>query len=239
MGRFMSPDWNETPIPIPYGNLGDPQTLNLYAYVGNNPLSRTDPTGHSGKDVTLTSQSTIRVDTGGADQVNVHVKIKNDEYRGRLNPDTKQIEWTKGTPPKQLAEAAQRYVLENGKYDIAAVKKTMSVQGGTREGEGAGKLGETTNLALAIMNIVDLGTQVYNMAKINGLEGTTGFHVQIDGSLAVTNLQKFGDTFGVGAGVNVNGDTFKLNGSGNWVDRNGSTLTQDKNGGWHIQGGSA
>ncbi len=39
MGRFMSPDDFG-------GHLEDPQTLNKYAYVGNNPLSRTDPTGH-------------------------------------------------------------------------------------------------------------------------------------------------------------------------------------------------
>ena len=38
MGLFMSPDQLG-------GHLGDPQTLNKYSYVGNNPLSRTDPTG--------------------------------------------------------------------------------------------------------------------------------------------------------------------------------------------------
>ena len=39
MGRFMSPDEFG-------GHLEDPQTLNKYSYVGNNPLSRTDPSGH-------------------------------------------------------------------------------------------------------------------------------------------------------------------------------------------------
>jgi len=34
MGRFMSPDFSDAAVPIPFANLNDPQTLNLYAYVG-------------------------------------------------------------------------------------------------------------------------------------------------------------------------------------------------------------
>ena len=45
-GRFTSPDWSPTPQPVPYANLSDPQTLNLYTYGRNNPLSGTDPDGH-------------------------------------------------------------------------------------------------------------------------------------------------------------------------------------------------
>jgi RHS repeat-associated protein len=46
MGRFLSPDWSAKAEPVPYAKLDDPQTLNLYAYVLNNPLTRTDPDGH-------------------------------------------------------------------------------------------------------------------------------------------------------------------------------------------------
>ena len=46
MGRFLSPDWSAKAEPVPYAKLGDPQTLNLYAYVGNNPLTRMDANGH-------------------------------------------------------------------------------------------------------------------------------------------------------------------------------------------------
>jgi RHS repeat-associated protein len=45
-GRFMTPDWSPFPGPVPYANMHDPQTLNLYAYVRNNPLSKDDPDGH-------------------------------------------------------------------------------------------------------------------------------------------------------------------------------------------------
>lgn len=46
MGRFMSPDWSAQASPVPYAVMGDPQSLNLYSYVRNNPLSRRDLDGH-------------------------------------------------------------------------------------------------------------------------------------------------------------------------------------------------
>ncbi len=46
MGRFMSPDWAAKVSPVPYAKLDDPQSLNLYAYVRNNPLSVVDTDGH-------------------------------------------------------------------------------------------------------------------------------------------------------------------------------------------------
>lgn len=46
MGQFLSPDWSTKEDPVPYAKLNNPQTLNLYSYVGNNPLSRIDRDGH-------------------------------------------------------------------------------------------------------------------------------------------------------------------------------------------------
>jgi RHS repeat-associated protein len=46
MGRFMSPDWSAKEDPVPYASLDDPQSLNLYSYVRNNPLIRVDADGH-------------------------------------------------------------------------------------------------------------------------------------------------------------------------------------------------
>lgn len=44
-GRFIPPDWSAKEDPVPYANLEDPQSLNLYSYVGNNPLVRVDADG--------------------------------------------------------------------------------------------------------------------------------------------------------------------------------------------------
>jgi RHS repeat-associated protein len=46
MGRFLSADWSAKLEPVPYARLADPQSLNLYAYVDNNPASAHDPDGH-------------------------------------------------------------------------------------------------------------------------------------------------------------------------------------------------
>jgi RHS repeat-associated protein len=46
MGRWMSPDWSAKTEPVPYAKLDNPQSLNLYAYVFNNPLGGVDPDGH-------------------------------------------------------------------------------------------------------------------------------------------------------------------------------------------------
>jgi len=50
MGRFMSPDWSAKEDPVPYATMDDPQSLNLYSYVRNNPLGSTDPDGHCCED---------------------------------------------------------------------------------------------------------------------------------------------------------------------------------------------
>jgi len=46
IGRFVSPDWSDYPEPVPYAELTDPQSLNLYSYTENNPLNLVDDDGH-------------------------------------------------------------------------------------------------------------------------------------------------------------------------------------------------
>ncbi len=46
-GRWLSPDWSAKEEPIPYAKLDDPQSLNLYDYLGDNPTSAFDADGHA------------------------------------------------------------------------------------------------------------------------------------------------------------------------------------------------
>jgi RHS repeat-associated protein len=50
-GRFLSPDWSAKVEPVPYAKLENPQTLNLYAYVQNNPVGSFDADGHECKEL--------------------------------------------------------------------------------------------------------------------------------------------------------------------------------------------
>lgn len=46
LGRWLSSDWSSVPAPVPYANLTNPQTLNLYAIVSDDPESFADLDGH-------------------------------------------------------------------------------------------------------------------------------------------------------------------------------------------------
>jgi len=45
-GRWLSADWSSVPVAVPYANLSNPQTLNLYAMVFDDPESFADLDGH-------------------------------------------------------------------------------------------------------------------------------------------------------------------------------------------------
>jgi len=79
LGRFMTPDWAEKPIDVPYANFGNPQSLNLYGYVNNNPTTTADPDGHCPDGCPLPSQ--VPQTLADLDQQN---QANQDFYEGAL-----------------------------------------------------------------------------------------------------------------------------------------------------------
>jgi hypothetical protein len=75
MGRFMSPDWSAKEEPAPYANLDDPQSLNLYSYVKNNPLSKTDPDGHCPECIVEDFEALSQWVDSGAAEADVHMAM--------------------------------------------------------------------------------------------------------------------------------------------------------------------
>jgi RHS repeat-associated protein len=69
IGRFMSPDWSSKEEPVPYARLGDPQSLNLYAYLGNDPLGSVDLDGHTSELDAATQRYALRIGVRTFDQI--------------------------------------------------------------------------------------------------------------------------------------------------------------------------
>jgi len=64
-GRWLSSDWSSVPVAVPYANLTNPQTLNLYSMVADDPESFADLDGHDAAITTANGQSCAR-DASGA-----------------------------------------------------------------------------------------------------------------------------------------------------------------------------
>ncbi|HJT69214.1 MAG TPA: RHS repeat-associated core domain-containing protein, partial [Terriglobales bacterium] len=71
LGRWQSPDWSAIPEAVPYANLINPQTLNLYQFVEDDPESYADLDGHQekengqGNNQSATTTTTTCTDSGG------------------------------------------------------------------------------------------------------------------------------------------------------------------------------
>ena len=68
-GRWLSADWSSVPVPVPYANLTNPQTLNLYSMVADDPESFADLDGHEtnsqgGADAQSAMNNQVNCNTG-------------------------------------------------------------------------------------------------------------------------------------------------------------------------------
>ena len=87
VGRFMIPDWAAKPTTVPYANFGNPQSLNLYSYVQNNPTTLGDPDGHEIiYDPNLKNAQVVK-DSVQAILANPHTSDNLSGYVGPNNPD--------------------------------------------------------------------------------------------------------------------------------------------------------
>ena len=75
LGRFLSADWAAKPEAVPYSDLHDPQSLNLYSYVRNIPTTRVDADGHCADDKCSGITVTVRRTSEPAHKTNQKLSL--------------------------------------------------------------------------------------------------------------------------------------------------------------------
>jgi RHS repeat-associated protein len=89
LGRWVSADWSATPVPVPYADPADPQSLSLYSYVRNIPTTRFDSDGHT---IVLDNDKRAdRVDTQNR-VTGTTTKAEQKLFTRVLNPKTGKVE---------------------------------------------------------------------------------------------------------------------------------------------------
>jgi RHS repeat-associated protein len=135
MGRWLSPD----PLYLELHRLTDPQQLNLYSYVRNNPLSLTDPDGH---DIAIKCADKANCTTA-TDQVNAR---KDGQFKVEIGKDGK---WhpVGNVDVSKLSGAEKAFYNALGDTNTHATLTAVSGDGGVFFGLSTGKGSNTVDVA--------------------------------------------------------------------------------------------
>ncbi|MGH9554618.1 MAG: RHS repeat domain-containing protein [Terriglobales bacterium] len=171
LGRFMTPDWSATPVPVPYASLMVPQSLNLYAYVENNPITSTDPDGHfrtvpppaEGKDQcsgVTSDPSCAKKAEAEQQQVQASLQFLKEELKGLWDvTGGAALDFTAG----QISGENVANVSETAKLAITnpgAIGEALKERGGSRSLRSSRRLRPETHEPLARLSELSLHWQL-------------------------------------------------------------------------------
>jgi RHS repeat-associated protein len=160
MGRWMSPDWADKPEAVPYSSLDNPQSLNLYGYVLNNPLSHADADGHccegawnqfagaAGGVLNIVPQSINLINSAG----NAALSLTSTSYRIPMM-DEIQSDAHASAGGMAVGQAAQIFVPVGG--EISAGAKGVNLVKGAEEVKATSKVFSAEKQALVDMAKTD------------------------------------------------------------------------------------
>lgn len=252
LGRFMSPDYIEgnpasffnsldLSSALPYSSLMNPQTLNHYAYVGNNPLTYVDPTGHQGKRINVVDSAgkktgfKMRVDAQGAyDSPNIHVFDRKGREIGRFSMKPGEVGFAAGDKvPARIQQAVREFAVSKWGADSvarglpgtayaeafnarqAATAAATEEESAATTARSGSRLGRTTSNAIAILVVVHLAFEIYFQ---NNDANTQGYYYDFFGRLIITNLELASQHLPPGTRMEYKGIVFVLTGNGSWID---------------------
>jgi len=257
LGRFISSDWSPTPIPVPYADFHDPQSLNLYGYVRQTPTTRLDLDGHqekerspSGRVVTYTPDSAGRlvsaVDGNGTSYVTSASYNPDSSLKSLLNGSTPALNQNfQYTPRLQLCRitALTSGTLPTSCTDSQNIGNIMDRGYDFHAGNGTSGSGTDNGNVFAITNYRDTTrSQAFTYDALNRL--TSGW------SSANTGAYSWGENYAIDAwgnlqispmGGKAHGGNFTLSGNaqnrptglaydaaGNFTSYLSSTYTYDQ-----------
>jgi RHS repeat-associated protein len=176
-GRWYSPDWSPVPVAIPYADLANPQTLNLYDYVGGDPTNHADADGHEQAGVGSNQYDAVHKHAFGANdgQAQSESQEKSQVQSGVQTVVTDLDRTTK--PVQPLAKELQKLpdVDVNASATLAGVNKSTD--------------GSTSFTPAAIGASVDVKvTLVKDPSKeIGDVEVGLSKHTSVNGSLVLNS----------------------------------------------------
>jgi RHS repeat-associated protein len=162
LGRFVTPDG-----PLVYQNRNDPQTLDLYSYVGNNPLAKLDPSGH----LTIIVPGTD-YDPSDWNQTMALVREAKSQFH---DPNVYILPWTSDLGGAAIDKAAKEMSDYVDRYQFAPGEQ-LNVIAHSRGGDVA--LDATNTLDRPIDNLITLATPAYDNLPINSANIGTWINVR-------------------------------------------------------------
>jgi RHS repeat-associated protein len=220
-GRWLSPDWSAIPAPVPYANLSNPQTLNLYQFVGDNPETFADLDGHEGImamsgrppdhcEINACSESeTLFGDRGTAGDGIATPTIAAPMFWGDSAPASQGYGWINGVyyPPQNPAQGnpGVPVVLPNGSNvpdSHSPTGKLMSPVANLSPVAAAGS--KTLDHYLALLAVDRTVAEAYLMASLGKNVGTGGtFDYQRSGNVITgfKQLPQFRDVSNFNVGL--------------------------------------
>jgi hypothetical protein len=94
----MSPDWASHPMAVPYAQIANPQSLNLYSYLLNNPLAGVDADGHCGQQQQGGTCPNVTVKVNAPPTVQTNVPVNGQKVSGVGTTTTIKLTNANGTP---------------------------------------------------------------------------------------------------------------------------------------------
>jgi RHS repeat-associated protein len=158
-GRWYSPDWASAQVPVPYADLRNPQSLNLYDYVGGDPTNHADADGH--RDYAQSNSGNACYNTASAECA----ASQNQEKAGQAAAQTAQNQSQQDQSQTSAASAGVLVLPALGRAilgaeeggEAGAVAGTVEPGGGNAVGAVAGAV---TGAVVAVV-----APQVYSKSK--------------------------------------------------------------------------